>query len=183
MHCHLSPNAIGIKLLFLIIAAEATRGPNKLQRDVPDTFKIFQAFANPIAALDIDNDTILECLSARRAEMDPETRTATYVWSLTGDDGKERKHVPFYHMPGDTPDVTLFTVGSKSAPVEVGRFLYTDYKDCAVLEVLHFGDQCTLWVSEAVLNSIPAGCLEQYADVCGEGASVYDMDVCKDAYN
>lgn len=48
---------------------------------------------------------------------------------------------------------------------------------------IYLFSECTLWVSEAVLNSIPAGCLEQYADVCGEGASVYDMDVCKDAYN
>lgn len=174
---------VGIKLLLLIFVAEASRGPNKLQRDVPDSFKIFQAFAYPIAVLDTDNDSILECLSARRAEIDPETQTATYVWSIAGDDGKGRKYVPFYHWPGDTPDVTRFSVGSKNGPVGSGRFLYTDYKDCAILEMPHYGDQCTLWVSEAVRDSIPEGCIEQYNDICGDGAPIYDQEMCKDAYN
>uniref|UniRef100_A0A6G5A6C1 Putative lipocalin 12 n=1 Tax=Rhipicephalus microplus TaxID=6941 RepID=A0A6G5A6C1_RHIMP len=78
----------GIKFLLLIALTQASRGPNKLQRDLPDSFKIFQAFENPIGMIDTNNDSVLECLSARRAEIDPETQTATYVWSLAGDDGK-----------------------------------------------------------------------------------------------
>uniref|UniRef100_G3MQN9 Lipocalin/cytosolic fatty-acid binding domain-containing protein n=1 Tax=Amblyomma maculatum TaxID=34609 RepID=G3MQN9_AMBMU len=169
------------KLFLLSLAGAVSRGPNKLQREVPDTFKIFEAFPHPVGVMDIDNDTILDCLSARRAEMDPEAQTATYVWSLAGSEGKTRAHVPVYHMPGDSPDATRYSVGSKDGPVEVGYFRYTDYKDCAILELPHFGDQCTLWVSEEVRDSIPAECLEQYADICGEGAPIYDKEMCEDA--
>ncbi|XP_049527769.1 uncharacterized protein LOC125947332 isoform X2 [Dermacentor silvarum] len=184
MHSHSSTTAVCIELLFLIVAVEASRGPNELQRDVPDAFKTFQAFAHPIAAMGNDSDPVLECASARRAEIDPETQTATYVWSLAGEDGKGRQHIPFYNKPGDSPDVTLFTVGSKSGPVEVGRFRYTDYKNCAILEMSHFGDQCALWVAYEVRDYIPAVCVEQYFDICGEGVSVYyKKEACKDAYN
>ncbi|XP_077486620.1 uncharacterized protein LOC144097888 [Amblyomma americanum] len=143
--------------------------------------EIFQAFTHPIAIMDIDNDSILGCLSARRAALDPKTKTATYVWSLAGSDGKTRSHVPFYHMPGDTPDASLYTVGSKDGPVEVGYFRYTDYKNCAILELPHFGDQCTLWVSEEARDSVPDKCLEQYADICGEGVPIFDKKTCRDA--
>ncbi|KAH6929129.1 hypothetical protein HPB50_023839 [Hyalomma asiaticum] len=71
----------------------------------------------------------------------------------------------------------------ENGPVASGRFRYTDYKDCAILEMPHYGDQCTLWVSEAVRDSIPEVCVEQYNDICGEGAPIYDQEMCKDAYN
>ncbi|XP_075752316.1 uncharacterized protein LOC119174112 isoform X2 [Rhipicephalus microplus] len=130
----------GIKFLLLIALTQASRGPNKLQRDLPDSFKIFQAFENPIGMIDTNNDSVLECLSARRAEIDPETQTATYVWSLAGDDGKGRKYIPFYHSPGRTPDETRFSIGSKNRPRAIGHFLYTDYMNCAILEIPYHGD-------------------------------------------
>uniref|UniRef100_A0A6M2CMJ5 Putative lipocalin-2 1 n=1 Tax=Rhipicephalus microplus TaxID=6941 RepID=A0A6M2CMJ5_RHIMP len=172
-----------IKFLLLIALTQASRGPNKLQQDLPDSFKIFQAFENPIGMIDTNNDSVLECLSARRAEIDPETQTATYVWSLTGDDGKGRKYIPFYHSPGRTPDETRFSIGSKNRPGAIGHFLYTDYMNCAILEIPYHGDQCTLWVSSAVRDSIPDVCMEQYAIVCGSGVPIYDKDMRKDAYN
>nr|XP_050028090.1 uncharacterized protein LOC126523532 [Dermacentor andersoni] len=132
--------------------------------------------------MDANNGSTFECLSARRVDIDPKTKTATYIWSLAGDDGKGRKKVPFYHMPADSPDVTLYTVGSKSSPVESGRILYTDYKNCAIADFAHFGDECTLWVAYEVRDSIPTACLEQYSDICGEAVSVNDIDACEDAY-
>uniref|UniRef100_A0A034WWJ5 Lipocalin 14 n=1 Tax=Rhipicephalus microplus TaxID=6941 RepID=A0A034WWJ5_RHIMP len=131
-----------IKFLLLIALTQASRGPNKLQQDLPDSFKIFQAFENPIGMIDTNNDSVLECLSARRAEIDPETQTATYVWSLAGDDGKGRKYIPFYHSPGRTPDETRFSIGSKNRPGAIGHFLYTDYMNCAILEIPYHGDPC-----------------------------------------
>ncbi|KAH7946659.1 hypothetical protein HPB52_003093 [Rhipicephalus sanguineus] len=64
--------------------------------------------------------------------------------------------------------------------VEVARFRYTDYKTCAVLEMPHFGDQCTLWVNEGVQDSIPEKCLEQFGDICGNGVTHHDAEMCKD---
>uniref|UniRef100_A0A131YRI9 Lipocalin n=1 Tax=Rhipicephalus appendiculatus TaxID=34631 RepID=A0A131YRI9_RHIAP len=183
MYFHMGLATAAIKLLLVIVVTQASRGPNKLQRDVPDSFKIFQAFENPIGMIDTNNDSVLECLSARRAEIDPDTQTATYVWSLVGDDGKGRKYIPFYHSPGSTPDETRFSIGSKNRPRATGHFLYTDYKNCAILELPYHGDQCTLWVSKAARDSIPDVCMEHYADVCGDGAPIYDKEMCKDAYN
>ncbi|XP_065286089.1 uncharacterized protein [Dermacentor albipictus] len=133
--------------------------------------------------MDANNDSILECLSARRVDIDPRKKTATYIWSLAGDDGKGRKKVPFYFMAGDSPDVTLYTVESKNSPVESARTLYTDYKNCAIAEFSHFGEQCTLWVAYDLRDSIPTACVEQYSDICGEAVSVTDIKACQDAYD
>uniref|UniRef100_A0A131Z1L6 Lipocalin n=1 Tax=Rhipicephalus appendiculatus TaxID=34631 RepID=A0A131Z1L6_RHIAP len=158
----------------------ALRGPSKLQRETPDTFKVFDGFEHAIAITDIDNDSILDCLSAYRTAYDPEAHTATYVWSLASPDGnKSRQHASLHFKAGDTPDTVKFTVGSDDT-VEVARFRFTDYKTCAVVELPHFGDQCTLWVNDGVQDHIPEKCLDQFADICGNGVSHYDAEMCMD---
>ncbi|KAL1486682.1 hypothetical protein MTO96_046847, partial [Rhipicephalus appendiculatus] len=56
-----------------------------------------------------------------------------------------------------------------SDKVEVAYFRYTDYRNCAVMEVGHYGEQCILWVAKEMENDVPAHCLEQYDDICGVG--------------
>ncbi|XP_077540112.1 uncharacterized protein LOC144152640 [Haemaphysalis longicornis] len=162
-------------------AASGARGPHKLQRELPDSFKIFDAFEHPIGIMDTNNDSVFECLSARRKDYDPDAQTVTYIWSIAGEDSNKRQLVPFHHTPGDTPDTTRFTVGSDST-VRVGRFDYTDYKNCAILEIPYFGYQCTLWVAENVKDSIPEECIIHYYDICGGGFPIYAKDICKGAY-
>uniref|UniRef100_A0A023G965 Putative lipocalin-5 1 n=1 Tax=Amblyomma triste TaxID=251400 RepID=A0A023G965_AMBTT len=167
-------------LSLMMSAGAGPSDPANLQREPPDMMRIFEAFPNATAIMDIDNDSILDCLTARRTEMDPENKTATYMWSLQGSDGKTRIHVPVYHMAGNTPDMTLYIFGSKNNTPEVGYFRYTDYKNCVIFELPHFGHQCTLWVSEAARDSIPDYCLKQHANICGAGITIY-KDTCKDS--
>uniref|UniRef100_A0A023GD09 Putative lipocalin-2 1 n=1 Tax=Amblyomma triste TaxID=251400 RepID=A0A023GD09_AMBTT len=165
---------------FLVATTEAAKGPNVLQRDIPDAFQIFASFPYGVAITDIDNDEILDCLTAKRKDFDPEAKTVTYVWSLNGGEGNKRKHVAFHHTAGATPDATNFTVGKDSDKVEVAHFRYTDYKDCAIVEVPHFGDECVLFVSQEKENDVPASCMEQFSDICGEAISLRDKHVCVD---
>ncbi|XP_065301914.1 uncharacterized protein [Dermacentor albipictus] len=168
------------QIFILFCKTEASRGPNKLQRETPNSFKIFDIYDNAIAVMDIDGDAILDCLSARREDYDPVAKSVTYVWSIAAPDGSGRKYVPFHFTEGDTPDTVQFTITADGDDdTGTAKFVYTDYKNCAILEVPHFGDQCTLWVTEDVQDSIPEHCLEQFADICGNGISVHDADKCK----
>ncbi|XP_077539305.1 uncharacterized protein LOC144151994 [Haemaphysalis longicornis] len=173
--------SVFVTLLFAAGKTQGAVGPNQLQREVPDVSKIFADFVHPIGARDTNRDELLQCLSAQRTHYDSESSNATYVWSLNKDGGKKRVRVSLHHTLGDTPGTTYYTVGP-STDVEVGRFHYTDYKNCAVLEMHHFGDQCTLWVTKDVLDSIPEECLKQYNDICGsDSVSLYSKNKCKNA--
>lgn len=165
----------------LLSRCDAGKGPNVLPRETPDAFEVFAQFPYAVAISDADNDTIFECLTATRKDFDPEAKTVTYVWSISDSPGK-RKHVGFHHTAGATPEATNFTVG-KSTVVEVAYVVWSDYKDCAITEVPHFSDQCTLWVSKAVEDLVPVSCLEQFHDVCGVVVPLHDSDLCLDDEN
>lgn len=182
MNCRVVLFITALQVAYFIGAALGARGPKELQRDVPDGFKAIAAFENPIAIADTDNDSILECLSAHRQDFNSEAKTVTYVWSLGGENGSERQLIPVHITEGDTPDTIRFTVGPNNTTSYVGRFHYTDYKDCAVLEMPLLGDQCTLWVQDFVKDLIPDECVIQYNDICGDGYPIYAQDMCKDAY-
>ncbi|XP_037520672.1 uncharacterized protein LOC119397314 [Rhipicephalus sanguineus] len=172
---------LSVAALALVYRSDAGKGPNVLQREAPDAFEVFAAFPYAVGISDINNDTIFECLSARRKDFDPEAKTVTYVWSLNDGPGK-RKRVAFHHTAGATPDATNFTVG-KSTDVEVAYIVWSDYKDCAITDVSHFSQQCTLWVSKAVEDLVPVSCLEQFHDVCGVMVPLRDSDLCLDDEN
>ncbi|KAK8782415.1 hypothetical protein V5799_016241 [Amblyomma americanum] len=138
--------------LLLAATTEAARGPNVLQRSVPDAFQIFANFPYGVAIMDIDNDTILDCLTAKRKDYDPEAKTVTYIWSLNSGEGNNRFHTAFHHTAGATPDATNFTVGK----------------------------ECVLFVSRERENDVPLSCLEQFSDICGEAISLRDKHICVD---
>ncbi|XP_077488708.1 uncharacterized protein LOC144099353 isoform X2 [Amblyomma americanum] len=169
-----------LAIFLLVTTTEAARGPNVLERDVPDAFQVFANFPYGVAITDIDNDNILDCLTAKRKDFDPEAKTVTYVWSLNGGEGNNRYHVAFHHTAGATPDATNFTVGKDSDNVEVAHFLYSDNKDCAIVDVPHFGDECVLFVSQEKENDVPEICLEHFADICGDAIAVRDRHRCVD---
>ncbi|KAL1468620.1 hypothetical protein MTO96_041368, partial [Rhipicephalus appendiculatus] len=73
------------------------------------------------------------------------------------------KEVPFHFTEGDSPDTVKFTVDSDGdASSGVARFPYTDYENCTIMEVPHFGNECTLWVTDHVKDAVPKYCLEQF---------------------
>lgn len=169
-----------LAIFYFSLPSDGRAGPNKLQREVPDAFKAFAAFPYAIGISDNDNDTIFECLTARRRDFDPEAKTVTYDWSLNTGPGQERYILSLHHTGGDTPDSAPFTV-SNSDKVYEGYVIYTDYKDCAVTEVpVRNNDQCTLWVSEELKDLVPTHCLRQFHDICGVAVPLRDSDLCPD---
>ncbi|XP_077485153.1 uncharacterized protein LOC144095246 [Amblyomma americanum] len=57
-------------------------GPQKLHRDVADSFKVISSYPYSVAISDSDNDGTLECLAANRTAIDEEAQTATMTWIL-----------------------------------------------------------------------------------------------------
>ncbi|KAL3219443.1 hypothetical protein MRX96_030396 [Rhipicephalus microplus] len=178
---HFLSVVLGAAAVVLLSRCDAGKGPDVLLRETPDAFKVFAAFPYAVGISDADNDVIFQCITATRKDFDPEAKTVTYVWSLSDGPGK-RKHIEFHHTAGATPEATNFTVG-KSTKIEVAYVVWSDYKDCAITEVSHFSDQCTLWVSKAVEDVVPLYCLEQFYDVCGVAVPLHDSNLCLDDDN
>ncbi|KAL1445220.1 hypothetical protein MTO96_029282 [Rhipicephalus appendiculatus] len=135
--------------------------------DEPASGRIFDLYDKAIAVMDIDNDTILDCLWARRENYDPEHKSVVFVWSTA--------------VTMEVEDTVKYTVdidgGEKSG---VARYPYTDYESCTIMEVSNFGDECTLWVTDRVKDAVPEHCMIQFADICGNGVSLHDADKCLD---
>lgn len=150
----------------------------KLHRDSPDGFRTMEQFAYAVAISDSDNDTIFECLAAKRLGIDPETHTGTYEFSLPS----SGRTLLFYVRPGDSPGTMTMTSDIDSNPKE-GIIYYTDYKDCVVadLELEGEGHQCTLWTRARVKNNVPQNCIDQFVDVCGVVVPAHSRDLCADA--
>ncbi|XP_077539485.1 uncharacterized protein LOC144152146 isoform X2 [Haemaphysalis longicornis] len=129
-----------LALLYLSLPSDGGSGPKKLQRETPDAYLAFEAFPYALGVADNDNDTIFECLNAKRRDFDLEGRTVTYDWSLSTGPGQERLVVSLHHLPGDTIDSAPFTVDDDTTVYD-GYVSYTDYRDCAVTEVPIWNNQ------------------------------------------
>ncbi|XP_075752293.1 uncharacterized protein LOC119182538 isoform X3 [Rhipicephalus microplus] len=134
--------------------------------EVPDSFKIFESFPFAVAISDSDNDNVYECLSTRRMWIKPEEKKGEYVWFLQGNHDNRKRTISFYVFKGTSPDTFLFTVGSGDSPCarptygsillkftsflvskkdealsSKAKFHYTDYENCAVLDLPYNGRQ------------------------------------------
>ncbi|KAL1442696.1 hypothetical protein MTO96_030669 [Rhipicephalus appendiculatus] len=70
---HFSELVLPCVFLILVHSASVlTHSPQAVADDVPDAFKVFGLFPHIVAISDVDNDTVFECLSAKRTEYDPE---------------------------------------------------------------------------------------------------------------
>ncbi|KAL3226143.1 hypothetical protein MRX96_049058 [Rhipicephalus microplus] len=144
--------------------------------EVPDSFKIFESFPFAVAISDSDNDNVYECLSTRRMWIKPEEKKGEYVWFLQGNHDNRN----FYVFEGTSPDTFLFTVGSDEALSSQAKFHYTDYENCAVLDLPYNGRQCILWSTEKSKNSLPQKCLDEFEKYCGAGIPLYGKELCSD---
>uniref|UniRef100_A0A023G938 Putative lipocalin-5 1 n=1 Tax=Amblyomma triste TaxID=251400 RepID=A0A023G938_AMBTT len=148
--------------------------------DVPDSFEIFDKFPFAIAISDSNNDTIYECLTAKRAWFDRDAKKGEYIWLLRGHHGKPKKTLSFYVADGSSPDTFIYMEGSEDAKPEVGTFYYTDMETCAVLDMPFSGRQCILWAAEDKQDSLPQKCLDEFSEHCGVGIPLYSKDLCKE---
>ncbi|XP_070395682.1 uncharacterized protein [Dermacentor albipictus] len=173
MNCVCLPVVLVITLVLSLAAAQETS-------DVPDSFKIYENFPFAVAVSDSDNDSRYECLTARRMWLLPEEKKGEYVWLLAGHDGKPKQTVSFYVFEGSSPDTVRFTVGSEDSPSHEAKFDYTDYDNCAVLDMPYNGRQCMLWTKETTKDLVPQKCLDEFMKYCGVGAPLYNGDLCSE---
>ncbi|XP_077541397.1 uncharacterized protein LOC144153620 [Haemaphysalis longicornis] len=149
-------------------------GPLKLHSDVTDCFMIWETFESMVAISDSNNDTVFECSSAWRTEIDPETQTATF----DVDFGAQKvKH--FHVKPGDLPSAFIMNVGEEPEPFE-GQYYYTDNENCYITYLDYHGDECILWARKEVKDEVPQHCIDNFVDICAVVVPKYSRHLCPD---
>ncbi|XP_077512459.1 uncharacterized protein LOC144123516 [Amblyomma americanum] len=164
-------------LPFLQVAS--SNADHQLKHDIPSAFKSFENFPSAVAFYDLDKDGDLECLTAERTEFKEDPLSATYIFSFKGLKGHEKRDIIFRVYPGTTPDTNVFTMNDDNDHRLTNHFIYSDYKNCAVMEFPFDNRQeCTLWVSPEVKDGVPQSCIDQYHEYCGDGVMAYNKETC-----
>ncbi|KAK8779742.1 hypothetical protein V5799_018917 [Amblyomma americanum] len=96
-----------------------------------------------------------------------------------GHGGSQKKNVALNLSAGDSPDKVVFTLSDKPGQTWVAHFVYTDYKDCAIVDIPYDGQNCQLWVSKRVVNNVPQHCLDQLHDICDVSVEEYSKELCQ----
>ncbi|XP_075551166.1 uncharacterized protein LOC142584788 [Dermacentor variabilis] len=153
-------------------------GPLKLDHKVydgADIIKLISTFDYVVAISDADNDTIFECMSAKRLEYDPAVLSATYLWVFpsTG------LQVPIFIQPGGPVGTVQFTIPQDETPKEAIVY-YSNYENCVVISVELYGNQCILWTNTAVKDNVPQDCIDHFVDTCGVIVPKHSRDLCPD---
>ncbi|KAK8765245.1 hypothetical protein V5799_032147 [Amblyomma americanum] len=162
----------------MTVPAFGSQGSDHPTSEVPDAFWLFEHFDDVVAVRDTNPDPMFKCLAAKRVAFDPDVPSATYRWSLNVDGDEEKKYPLIHYTAGPTPDAVNAVVNSDTGHPDTQRFLYTDYETCGILETHYFGNQCILWVPTDLRDSFPEECLKKHTEICGEGVSLYDKNLC-----
>ncbi|KAL3248429.1 hypothetical protein MRX96_056488 [Rhipicephalus microplus] len=85
-----------------------------------------------------------------------------------------------YHIkPGPTIDTTEFTVDDDYSHVSQAHFLFSDYKDCILMELpIYDKPECVLWTKEKNADNVPAICKQQLEEKCENATISYDEKTC-----
>ncbi|XP_077486167.1 uncharacterized protein LOC144097295 [Amblyomma americanum] len=152
-------------------------GPLKLLREPVDSFKIWYTFDSAVAISDSDNDTIFECLTAKKTDINLESKTANFTFFMP----TAGKEISIHVKPGDEPSHLILTSDDDPTPRE-GVNYYTDYHDCVVanLELEKDKNQCILWARREVKDNVPQDCIDHFVDICGVIVPAHSRDLCPD---
>ncbi|XP_077544641.1 uncharacterized protein LOC144157742 [Haemaphysalis longicornis] len=162
-------------------AAEAKTKP-KLDHDITEVRKIYQAFPSLLAIFDQDEDGDLDCVTAERLEYDFEASTATYAWLLAGGNGHEKRNITFQLKPGPTLDTAIYTLDDDESKHYIVKYPYADYENCLIAELQYRGlPECMLWVTREVKDNIPQKCIDIFTYYCDQGVSLYSQDMCQES--
>ncbi|KAL1478603.1 hypothetical protein MTO96_034963 [Rhipicephalus appendiculatus] len=172
--------ALARTVTFLLVLAHVHGEVSHRSDDsVLDTFDVLRALPRAVAIYDIDGDGDRDCVTAVRTEFSEEPQKATYVLQFKGLGGTQPRNVTFHITPGSTPDTNQFTLDDDYDFVQVARFYYTNYKNCAVMdhpfENVH---ECILWTTSESFHDIPEDCMIEYEKTCKDAAKPYDEDSC-----
>ncbi|XP_075550524.1 uncharacterized protein LOC142584267 [Dermacentor variabilis] len=171
--------AVAIAHAAFVYFPASSKAQHKLQRNLTDTFELFDKFPYVVLVYSSGEDPEFQCLTNKRTELDMNAKKATYVWMFKGHNGSERKNVALHLSAGDAPDRVVFTLNNDTEHTMVAHFVYTDYKNCVVVEIPYDGDQCQLWVSKEVEDNIPQHCLDHLEDICDVSKEEYSKELCQ----
>ncbi|XP_075556906.1 uncharacterized protein LOC142588997 isoform X2 [Dermacentor variabilis] len=143
---------VGVGLALVIRISVTLQVPQTFDDQVPDAFQVYGRFPYIVAISDSNNDTIFECLSAKRTEYDPEAKKVTYVVIFKGHHGGQKKNVAFHVSEGPSPSTIEFTED----------------------------EQCFLYVPKEMEDNVPRHCIDHFAAICGVAVPVYRKDLCPD---
>ncbi|KAL1417439.1 hypothetical protein MTO96_026788 [Rhipicephalus appendiculatus] len=170
-------------IIFIIYALAVGNINGKPKHQLPekpaDAAKVFDSFPSVVAIFDVDRDGDLECLTAVRTDYDKTAQSTKYVWLLKGTQGHGPRNETFLAVPGTKPGDVLFKNIDDDGPLRIGRYEYSDYKNCVVLRAPYKGwEECMLWVSEEAKDNIPQHCSNYFEDNCEDAKLGYDKETC-----
>ncbi|XP_070377556.1 uncharacterized protein [Dermacentor albipictus] len=171
---------VGVGLALVIRISATLQVPQTFDDEAPDAFQVYGRFPYIVAISDSNNDTIFECLSAKRTEYDPGAKKATYVVIFKGHHGGQKKNVAFHVSEGPSPSTIEFTEDEHPDHAETAEILYTDYETCYIAKFLYNGEQCFLYVPKEMEDNVPHHCINHFAATCGVAVPVYSKDLCPD---
>uniref|UniRef100_A0A023G999 Putative lipocalin-5 1 n=1 Tax=Amblyomma triste TaxID=251400 RepID=A0A023G999_AMBTT len=163
----------------LLVAPTSGKAPHILPRNVTDAFELFAHFPYVVLVYSSGDDPEFQCLTNKRTSLDMDARTSTYVWMFKGHGGTKRRNVVLSLSAGDAPDKVVLKLSDKPGQTWMAHFIYTDYKDCVIVDIPYDGQNCQLWVSKRVKNDVPQYCLDQLHDICDVSVEEYSQELCQ----
>ncbi|XP_077540300.1 uncharacterized protein LOC144152748 [Haemaphysalis longicornis] len=149
------------------------------EKSFPEASEVFQIFSDIAAISDANNDTILECMIAKRTYIDLDSNTAVYTWTLKSQDGEPGEKISFFVRGEAAPGIITVYPEDDPTPRE-GVYLYTDYENCLTFKMEYRGNICLLWVQRELKDSVPQHCIDHFVADCGAVVPLYSQDLCFD---
>ncbi|KAH6940032.1 hypothetical protein HPB50_024043 [Hyalomma asiaticum] len=168
-----------IAALLLVIVDVHGEVTQQEDSSVVDAFKVFRAMPSVVAIYDIDHDGDLDCATAVQTELTEEPEEATYVLQLKSLGGRPPFNLTYHAKRGPAPNTPYFTLGDDYYIVQQNHIDYTDYQNCVVMGYPYKDVQeCILWVTEALKDDVPQGCVDYFDDNCDSKKESYVKDAC-----
>uniref|UniRef100_A0A131YQF8 Lipocalin n=1 Tax=Rhipicephalus appendiculatus TaxID=34631 RepID=A0A131YQF8_RHIAP len=146
--------------------------------DVVDAFKALAAFPYAVAMADNDDSGDLNCMTAVRTKFSKKPPVFVYASFMKGRKGDNRT-ITYHIKPGPTIDTTEFTVDDDYDHTSQAHYLFSDYKNCIIMELPIYGKQeCVLWTRAKKADNVPAICKEQLQEKCKNAVISYDENTC-----
>ncbi|KAH8009665.1 hypothetical protein HPB51_018962 [Rhipicephalus microplus] len=166
---------LAFEIFFLL---QGLAADHQSKDDVVDAFKAMAAFPYAVALADTDRDGDLDCMAAVRREYSNDPPRAVFDSFMKRPNGEIRK-ITYHVKPGPTIDSVELTVNDDYDHVSEGRFFFSDYKDCVIMEFpIDNKPMCVMWTLKTMAGDIPAICTEKLQASCEDAVLAYDEDTC-----
>ncbi|XP_049517579.1 uncharacterized protein LOC125943156 [Dermacentor silvarum] len=159
----IAPVAFVPMLVFLFFLALVCDAANShLKRDAVDAFKALAAFPYAVAMAATNDDGEFDCMTAVRTVFSEDPPSIVYESLLKGHNAEKNRTITYHIKPGPTSDTTEFTVNNDFENTLQAHFLFSNYKDCIIMELPIYDKQvCVMWTLETLADDVPSICTEQ----------------------